>query len=139
MGRLVVMRLDLNALPTDTALLHALVRDLVDALDAERGKSAKLQRQMAWLTRQHFGRKSEQVPLEQLRLWLDAMDEDAGALEAAEPEADEPSEPKRRPVRTPPPAHLPREEVTLEPESTTCEACGGERHGIGEEVTEQLD
>ena len=133
------MRLDLNALPTDTALLHVLVRDLVDALDAERGKSAKLQRQIGWLTRQHFGRKSEQVPLEQLRLWLDAMDEDAGATEAAEPEPDEPSEPKRRPVRKPPPAHLPREAVTLEPESTTCEACGGELHGIGEEVTEQLD
>ena len=73
------MRLDLNALPDDTELLHRMVRDLLDALDTERAQKAKLQRQLAWLSRQHFGRKSEQVPEEQLRLWLDALDEDAAA------------------------------------------------------------
>ena len=74
------MRLDLDALPTDPGLLHRLVRDLVDALDAEREAKAKLARQVAWLSRQHFGAKSEQVPDAQLRLWLDALDEDAGRL-----------------------------------------------------------
>ncbi len=41
------MRLDLNALPDDTELLHRMVRDLLDALDTERAQKAKLQRQLA--------------------------------------------------------------------------------------------
>jgi transposase len=133
------MRLDLNALPTDANGLHTLVRELVEALDAERGKNAKLQRQVAWLSRQHFGRKSEQIPEEQLRLWLDAMDEDAGAAEAPEPDRDEPVQPRRHARRAPLPEHLARTEVTLRPDSTSCAACGGELHEFGEEVTEQLD
>ncbi len=88
------MRLDLNALPDDTELLHRMVRELVDALDTEREQKAKLQRQLAWLSRQHFGRKSEQVPEEQLRLWLDALDEDAAANEIETPEPAEKAEPK---------------------------------------------
>jgi transposase len=134
------MRLDLNALPDDTELLHRMVRDLLDALDTERAQKAKLQRQLAWLSRQHFGRKSEQVPEEQLRLWLDALDEDAAANETETPEPAEKPEPKgQRPVRKPPPAHLPREDQHLDIDTTACEDCGGALHAIGEEITEQLD
>ena len=134
------MRLDLNALPADTELLHRMVRELVDALDAERAQKAKLQRQLVWLSRQHFGRKSETVPEEQLRLWLDALDEDAAANETEKPEPGEKSEPKgQRPVRKPPPAHLPREDQYLDIDTAACDECGGALHAIGEAITEQLD
>jgi transposase len=37
------------------------------------------------------------------------------------------------------PKHLPREEVVIEPESTTCPCCQGAMHRIGEDVAERLD
>src|SRR5919106_1083381 len=37
------------------------------------------------------------------------------------------------------PKHLPREEVVIEPESTTCPCCQGRMHRIGEDVAERLD
>lgn len=49
-----------------------------------------------------------------------------------------PSRPGRRNIGNLP-AHLPRRDVTIEPESTTCPCCKGALHKIGEEVTEQLD
>lgn len=136
------MRFDLDALPHDTLLLHRIVRDLVDALDAEREQKRQLERRVAWLSRQHFGRKSERVPEEQLRLWLEALEEDAAAagVEVDEPEAaPEAGATRRRPVRKALPEALPREEQCLDLDEAVCEDCGGALHRIGEEVSEQLD
>src|SRR5690606_30396856 len=36
------------------------------------------------------------------------------------------------------PSHLPRVEITIEPETTSC-ACGAAMHVIGEDVSERLD
>lgn len=37
------------------------------------------------------------------------------------------------------PAHLPREEIIIEPEAKDCPCCGGALHVIGEDVSERLD
>jgi transposase len=37
------------------------------------------------------------------------------------------------------PAHLPREEIVIEPESTACPCCGGAMHAMGEDRSERLD
>ena len=37
------------------------------------------------------------------------------------------------------PKHLPRDEVVIEPENTTCPCCGGALHRIGEDIAERLD
>ena len=136
------MRVDLNALPDDIVVLHRMVHELVERLDAEREAKAKLERQVAWLSRQQFGAKSERVPEEQLRLWLEALEEDAAAcgveLEAPKGASDV-SAPPRRPVRKPLPEHLAREEQILDLDAAACEECGGALAAIGEEVSEQLD
>ncbi len=49
-----------------------------------------------------------------------------------------PSRPGRRNIGNLP-AHLPRYDVTIEPQTTTCPCCAGDLHKIGEDVTEQLD
>lgn len=52
-----------------------------------------------------------------------------------------PVTPQQKPVRTKLPAHLPREIeiIDLPDESKPCPCCGGERHVIGEAVSEKLD
>lgn len=46
---------------------------------------------------------------------------------------------KRRASRVENLAHLPHEEVVIEPESKTCPCCGGELHVIGEDTSKRLD
>src|SRR5206468_3557598 len=45
---------------------------------------------------------------------------------------------RRRPVRAPLPAHLPRERVVL-PAPCACPACGGKLAKLGEDITETLE
>ena len=37
------------------------------------------------------------------------------------------------------PAHLPREEIVIEPQAKVCPCCGGDLHVIGEDRSERLD
>ena len=45
---------------------------------------------------------------------------------------------RRKPVRAPLPAHLPRERVVI-PGPTTCPCCGGKLAKLGEDITETLE
>jgi transposase len=75
-----------------------------------------------------------------LRLALEER-EIAGALEQATAEK-QTTAPRPRPEpgeRKSLPAHLPRIEVVIEPETTSCPCCGGGMHVIGEEKSERLD
>ena len=95
------------------------------------------------LRRAQFGRKSERVSEDQIALALEDVETAFGAEDAA-------AERKsaivrregiegRRANRGHLPLHLPREEITVEPEAKTCPCCGGALHVIGEEVAERLD
>jgi transposase len=97
-----------------------------------------VQFQLAQLQRMVFGHKAE-------RLNIDAH---TGLLfEVTPPPVPEPQTrevsvtPKKKPVRSTLPAHLPREVVIVDlPASARpCPCCGGERHVIGELVSEKLD
>ena len=57
--------------------------------------------------------------------------------EALDPPASRPAKP-RNTNRGSLPKHLPRIEEVIEPDSTIC-GCGGERHVIGEDISERLD
>src|SRR6202171_3235869 len=90
--------------------------------------------------RGQFGPHSERLDPEQLQLALEEH-EIASAHEqaAAEKQAKTPrprSEPGQRKSL---PSHLPRIEVVIEPETTSCPCCGGGMHVIGEEKFERLD
>ena len=151
------MTLALEDLPDDVAALKAM-------LVAARAETATLQAQNAVfatevkrlkaqaerfahilrsLRRAHFGRSSEKISDDQLNLALEDVStgfsvEDAKA-EAANTIVKQAATEKRRTNRGHLPAHLPREEIVVEPESKACPCCGGTLHVIGEDTSERLD
>ena len=104
---------------------------------------AKLEQIVTELRRAHFGRKSERIDDNQLALALEELEVAAATLQAAAVKAAGTAQTKRPPKpRTPRAeilAKLPRDEVVIEPESTTCPCCNGALHKIGEDTSERLD
>ena len=70
------MRLDLDHLPHDTALLHQLVRDLAERVEQRDGEIEKLRLIVRQLQRGQFGPRSERLDLDQLQLGLEDLDAD---------------------------------------------------------------
>ncbi len=106
---------------------------------------AHLKLLIAKLRHEQFGASSERGRklLDQMELQLEELEataaEDEAALDPAP--ADEHAAPgrvRRRPVRGPLPAHLPRERVVI-PGPTACPCCQGALCRLGEDVTETLE
>jgi transposase len=135
------MRFDLDNLPSDVALLHRLVREMAGVVERREGEIARLQGIIKQLQRAQFGRRSERLDPDQLALGLEDLEADIGRVAASDPEATPPVDDatRTRPCRKPLPAHLPREERTLDAPGPHCPCCGGGLHAIGESVSEQLD
>jgi len=103
------------------------------------------------LQRHQFGRRSERLSPDQLKLALEdltqtlaAIDAKEGVKEAQSAEGHEPQQEKkpkqsRDNNRGALPEHLPREHRFIEPEEKVCPCCNGALHVIGEEIAEQLD
>jgi transposase len=148
---------DTQTLPEDPAALRALLLAALeecdtlaaerDGLAAERDALAtqneRLRHLLVKLQRRQFGRKSERLPEDQLPF---AFEEIEATLAGNEAEAGRRS-PKlrgqqarrRRAGRGRPPAHLPRIEQVLMPDSTTCPCCRGALVEIGVDIAERLD
>ena len=102
---------------------------------------AHLKLMIARLRQDRFGASSERGRklLDQMELQLAELEEAASEDEAAADEPNAPARPARRkPVRGPLPAHLPRERVVI-PGPTACPCCGGELSKLGETITETLE
>jgi transposase len=128
---------------------------MVESLLAQlRARNTELELQILKLKKHQFGQRSEKVDPDQLALFLsqaqaESNEIDAAVkaiLEAAAPGPETPiPAPKPRPRqghgRKPLPAHLPREEIILEPaaEEKICATCGGEKACIGYERSEVLE
>ncbi len=153
-----------QALPEDPEVLRALLlaawteRDAAaaawDALAAERDsvmaerdalaeRIERLQHLLQKLQRMQFGPRSERLPEDQLQF---AFEEVEASLAANEAEAEKRSPDlrkkkavRRRAGRGRLPAHLPRLEQVLLPESTACPCCRGELVEIGCDTAERLD
>jgi transposase len=125
-----------EALPDNPDLLKAM-------LLAERAESERLRQIIRELQWHRFGRRAESLPEEQLQLGL----EEAEQVEAAGHAENEEKVPTERTVRAARrranrgalPAHLPRIEMVVDVDSTTCPGCSGRLHRIGEDVAERLD
>lgn len=95
------------------------------------------------LRRNHFGRKSERLSEDQLNLGLEDLETAIASGDAAAEKIDATLPASRRKARKVNrgnlPAHLPREEVVIEPASKACPCCGGALHVIGEDRSERLD
>jgi transposase len=96
---------------------------------------------IAKLRREQYGQSSERGHqlLDQLELQLEEA-----AARAAEDEAVAPAEgttvrpfTRKKPVRAPFPAHLPRERMVI-PGPTACPCCGGKLAKLGETITESI-
>ena len=122
------------------------VEQLKTMLLAERARAARLEHILKLINRTAFGKRSEKLPVDQLGLALEDQEVALGEAEGLEDKAAEEGERyglrrRRRPVgaeRGSLPAHLPRFEVVIEPDSLEC-ACGGALHKIGEDRCERLD
>ena len=131
------MQLDLNNLPTDTAVLHHLVRDMASVVEQRDDEIERLQLIIKQLQRARFGRRSERIDADQLALGLEDVETDKARAEAAQKPRTKSKD--RKPRRKPLPDHLPREEVRIDVGAAACACCGGALHPIGESVSEVLD
>ena len=132
------MRFDLENLPSDTTLLHRLVREMADVVESRDGEIERLQIIIKKLQRAQFGRRSERLDADQLALAFEDLDGDIARIRESRPGiATEAAETPSR--RQPLPDHLPREDVLLDVDSEICGCCGGALHAIGESVSEMLD
>src|SRR5262249_30753872 len=131
------MQLDLDNLPTDTALLHRLVRDMASVVEHRDDEIERLQLIIKQLQRARFGRRSERIDADQLALGLEDVETDKARAEAALRlrAKSKDGQPRRKPL----PDHLPREEVRIDADTAVCTCCGGELHPIGESVSAMLD
>jgi hypothetical protein len=125
-----------DALPDDVQTLKAM-------LLAERARADRLSQIIKELQRHRFGRRAETLPIEQMELGLEDVQQGEAAA-AAQTEAKDPAvraakARERRTNRGALPAHLPRFEVVVEPQSLACPCCSGTLHRIGEDVAERLD
>jgi transposase len=117
----------------------------IDALKAiiltQRDQNARLEALVKAFKKALFGAKSERIDPEQYELSLEDIETGIAQVQA-EIDGDERTAPVRAPKERKPrgalPKHLPRVEVIVEPNSTTC-SCGHERHVISEDVGERLD
>jgi transposase len=123
-------------LPDDAATLKAM-------LIAERAKTERLTQIIKELQRHRFGRRAESLPIDQLELGLEDVQqieaESEAKAEAADPERRAAKSAKRRANRGSLRAHLPRIEQVVDIADKTCPCCSGAMHMIGEDVAERLD
>ncbi len=132
------MRIDLDNLPSELALLQHLVRDMAAVVEHRDGEIERLKLIIKKLQRAQFGRRSERLDDDQLVLALDDLESDIGQVEESHPITIAETAgalPKRKPL----PDHLPREEILLDVPSDACSCCGGTMHRIGESESEMLD
>ena len=139
------------ALPDDPETLKAALlaersaRQMAEARAAgAEAMVAHLKLMIAKLRRDKFGQSAERGKLlDQLELQLEELEaadaEDATTAAQADPSSTVvKSFERRKPVRAPLPAHLPRERVVI-PAPCSCPACGGKLAKLGEDVTETLE
>jgi transposase len=98
---------------------------------------------IAKLKRERYGQSSERGRklIDQLELQLEELEASAAEDEAAAEPANGAtvhSFTRKKPVRAPFPAHLPRERVVI-PGPTACRCCGGRLAKLGETITETLE
>ena len=104
---------------------------------------AHLKLLIAKMKRERFGQSSErgQRLLDQMELQLEELEASAAEDEAAIAPPDTTSVisfTRKKPVRAPLPAHLPRERVVITAPSA-CPCCGGRLAKLGEDITETLE
>lgn len=118
-------------LPDDAESLKALLLAARAGNARLSARNERLDHIISVLRRARFGRSSERITDDQLNLALEDVEtafavEDAKAEEASDVTRRD-AVARRRANRGHLPAHLPREEIVIEPEAKSCPCCGGAR------------
>ena len=138
---------DIDALRAELAAERLARREAEARASGAEAMVAHLKLLIAKLKHDRFGASSERGRklLDQLELQLEELEAAATEDEVAvgtEQDLEENTAPRRparrKPVRGPLPAHLPRERVVV-PGPTACPCCGGKLAKLGEDVTETLE
>lgn len=128
-------------LPNDIETLKALLVASESRNLRKQDRIDQLEKLVADFKRVLLGARSEKADPEQFELSLEDI-ETAMAVVHAEDQALDPSASRQAKPRITNrgslPKHLPRIEEVIAPDSTIC-GCGGERHVIGEDISERLD
>jgi transposase len=135
-------------LPTDLAEAHALILQQRQELAAAEARAsgaaamiAHLKLVIAKLRREQYGQSAERgrKVLDQLELQLEELEAEATERSViAGRDTPVQAFARRRPVRAPLPAHLPRERVVVSA-PCACPVCGGRLAKLGEDITETLE
>jgi transposase len=130
----------------DLATARTLIATLHDELTRVQRENASLRHQLDLLCQRLFGKKSERVSPDQLRLaFAQLANAPEAGTEPIEMDSGERPGPGRRrrippPGRRPLPEALPRQRVEIDlPEADKICACGHRKTRIGEAVTEKLE
>jgi len=127
-------------LPEDPDALKAM---LLAERVAHAAETERLKQIIKELQRHRFGPRAESLPIDQLELGLEDVQqtkaESEAAAEAKDAERRKTRVAKRRANRGSLPAHLPRIEQVVDIEGKACPCCAGALHKIGEDVAERLD
>jgi len=133
------VQIEPDTLPDDPALLTQMLRELYAEND-------KLRLLIDRLLRHQFGRRSEQLDVDQLQFALEGLEQTAAESQAGQDAAEAAKDQRRQRRDARPnrnlgalPAHLPRYEVVIDIEDHHCPCCGGTLHAIDALRTEQLD
>ena len=139
---------DIETLRAALAAAHAARLEAEARASGAEAMVAHLKLMIETFKREKFGQSSERArQLDQLELQLeeleaaaseDALAAEAAAARAAREAALVKSFERRKPVRGPLPAHLPRERVVI-PAPCSCPDCGGKLAKLGEDITETLE
>ncbi|GLQ66728.1 IS66 family transposase [Gluconobacter kondonii] len=136
------MRIALDSLPFDPITLQTLVRDLAGAVDEGQIEIDRLRQIIREFQRARFGRRAETLEPDQLLLTLETDTEKSPVMAPLSPLITETigaAPIVKSPHRKALPEHLPRTDVTIPPDVTSCPSCGGALHDAGTTTSEMLD
>lgn len=120
-------------------------RLLSQRVAAYAGEISRLKALVAKLQRMQFGKSSEKLlektqrQVRQAEERISALQEEMAEVLGEQPDPALPPPLRQSSARTPLPATLPRETLTLQPEEALCPACGGDLAPLGCDVSEQLE
>jgi transposase len=130
---------DIETLRAELALARARAADDAATIARQNLEIAKLRRQLFGPRSERTSRLLDQMVLDLEELEAAATEDEIAAERAAAKTTTVATFSRKRPVRQPFPAHLPRERVIV-PGPAACECCGGTRlRKLGETVTETLE
>jgi transposase len=126
-------------LPTDVAVLHGMIRELVTSLQTERRRNDQLAHRLDLLLKRVYGPRADQLNPNQLILFDEERDHSPSPPSPPPVSVIVTTTPKQGHGRRKLPDHLKRVTEVVDVPDSVKQAAGGNWVKIGEEISEKLD